>query len=158
MFASLSPYPEYLIKPYNAVFLKSPWSKDIKTDIPNCQIHKHTNTNSQIQLMTKCQKYPTYAIFLNSWWFKYVKNDIRSDIRYGIFLKAGGSRMSNMIFSNVPSVTRSNPRSDQRSKSPLVDFRLLHCPPGLSSLFSYVSFSWNLCSGVKSVWTESYFL
>ena len=44
----LSPCPEYLIKPYNAIFLKSPGSKDIKTDIPNCQIHKYTNTNSQI--------------------------------------------------------------------------------------------------------------
>ena len=30
--------------PYNAIFLKSPGSKDIKTDIPNCQIHKYTNT------------------------------------------------------------------------------------------------------------------
>ena len=58
----LSPCPEYLIKPYNAIFLKSPGSKDIKTDIPNCQIHKHTNTNSQIQLMTKCQKYPTIIL------------------------------------------------------------------------------------------------
>ena len=45
-----------------------------KSDIPNYQIHKYTNT--QIQLMTKCQKYPTYAIFLNSWSFKGVKNDI----------------------------------------------------------------------------------
>ena len=25
-------------------FLKSPGPKDIKTDIPNCQIHKYTNT------------------------------------------------------------------------------------------------------------------
>ena len=38
------------------------------------QIHKYTNT--QIQYMTKWPKYPTYAIFLNSWWFKDVKNDI----------------------------------------------------------------------------------
>ena len=30
-----SPCPEYLIKPYNAIFLKSPGFKDIKTDIPN---------------------------------------------------------------------------------------------------------------------------
>ena len=35
---------------------------------------KHTNT--QIQLMTKCQKYPTYAIFHYSWWFEDVKNYI----------------------------------------------------------------------------------
>ena len=34
--------------PYNAIFLKSPRSKDIKTDIPNCQIHKYTNTQIQI--------------------------------------------------------------------------------------------------------------
>ena len=47
----------------------------------NTQIHKYKFTNTQIQHMTNCQKYPTYATFLNSWWFKYVKNDIRSDIR-----------------------------------------------------------------------------
>ena len=46
--SSSSPCPEYLIKPYNAIFLKSPGSKDIKTDIPNCQIHKYTNTHIQI--------------------------------------------------------------------------------------------------------------
>ena len=130
----LSPCPKYLINPYNAIFLKSQGSKDIKNDILDCQIHKYTNTNSQIhkyslwwsagntqhvlyfwkakgprtsnmifwtvkytytqiqmhkytntnsqkhqtqiQHMTKWQKYPTYAIFLNSWWFKDVKNDI----------------------------------------------------------------------------------
>ena len=33
-------------------------------------------TNTQIQLMTKCQEYQTYALFLNSCWFKDVKNDI----------------------------------------------------------------------------------
>ena len=48
--------------------------KDFKTDIPNCQIHKYTS-QIQIQLMTKCQEYQTYAIFLNSVWFKDVKND-----------------------------------------------------------------------------------
>ena len=45
---------------------------------PDCEF-----TNTQIQLMTKCQKYPTYAIFLNSWWFKDVKND-NSDPRYTV--------------------------------------------------------------------------
>ena len=33
-----------------AIFLKSPRSKDIKTDIPNCQIHKYTNTNTNTQI------------------------------------------------------------------------------------------------------------
>ena len=58
-----------------------PRVQGIKTDIHNCQIHKYKNT--QIQLMTKCQEYQTYAIFLNSWWFEDVKNDIpiQSDIR-----------------------------------------------------------------------------
>ena len=53
-------------------------SKDIKHDILDCtHIHKykctntqiqiHKKTNTQIQHMTKWQKYPTYAIFLNSW-------------------------------------------------------------------------------------------
>ena len=55
-----SPCPEYLIKPYNAIFLKSPGSKDIKTDIPNCQIHKYKFTNTQIQRLKKCQEYKTY--------------------------------------------------------------------------------------------------
>ena len=42
----------------------------------NTQIQIHKYTNTQIQHMTKWPKYPTYAIFLNSWWFKDVKNDI----------------------------------------------------------------------------------
>ena len=46
------PCPEYLIKPYNDIFLKSPGSKDIKTDIPNCQIPKYTNTQIQIHKYT----------------------------------------------------------------------------------------------------------
>ena len=53
---------------------------DIKTDIPNCQIHKYANTNSQIYKYTNTAYdkvpniCPTYAIFLNSWWFVDVKN------------------------------------------------------------------------------------
>ena len=46
--SSSSPCPEYLIKPYNAIFFKCPGSEDIKTDIHNCQIHKYTNTHIQI--------------------------------------------------------------------------------------------------------------
>ena len=125
----LSPCPKYLINPYNAIFLKSQGSKDIKNDILDCQIHKYTNTNSQIhkyslwwsagntqhvlyfwkakgsrtskmtfltvkytktnsqiQHMTKCQKYPIYAIYLNSFWFKDLKNDNPQcpEIRIGI--------------------------------------------------------------------------
>ena len=44
----LSPCQKYLKNPYNAIFLKSQGSKDIKNDILDCQIHKYTNTNSQI--------------------------------------------------------------------------------------------------------------
>ena len=40
-------------KPYTAIFLKSPRPKDIKTDIPNCQIHKHTNTNTNTQIQLR---------------------------------------------------------------------------------------------------------
>ena len=47
-----SPCPIYLWKPYTAIFLKSPRSKDIKTDISNCQIHKYTNTNINTQIQT----------------------------------------------------------------------------------------------------------
>ena len=50
--------------------------KDIKTDITNCLIHKYTNTNTQIQHMTKCQKDPTSGIFLTRGLF----NDIKSYI------------------------------------------------------------------------------
>ena len=53
-----------------------------KNSIPKCSIPKYRNTdantrtNTQIQLVAKCQINPKYAIFLNSWWFKDVKNDI----------------------------------------------------------------------------------
>ena len=52
----------------------------------NTQIQIHKYTNTQIQHMTKWPKYPTYAIFLNSWWFKDVKNDNTkySDPRYTV--------------------------------------------------------------------------
>ena len=43
-----SPCPKYLINPYNAIFLKSQGSKDIKNDILDPQIHKYTNTQIQI--------------------------------------------------------------------------------------------------------------
>ena len=98
-----SPCPEYLIKPYNAIFLKSPGSKDINTDIPNCQIHKYINTNSQIH---------EYSLWRSA----------RNTQHMLYFWTAGGSRMSKMIFP-------SDPIRDPRSKSLLVDFRLLHCPP-----------------------------
>ena len=48
LFGWSSPCQKYLKNPYNAIFLKSQGSKDIKNDILNCQIHKYTNTNSQI--------------------------------------------------------------------------------------------------------------
>jgi len=44
----LSPCQIYLINLYNAIFLKSQWSEDIKNDILDCQIHKYTNTITQI--------------------------------------------------------------------------------------------------------------
>ena len=52
----------------------------------NTQIQIRKYTNTQIQHMTKWPKYPTYAIFLNSWWFKDVKNDNPkySDPRYTV--------------------------------------------------------------------------
>ena len=76
LFGRSSPCPQYITKPYNAIFLKSSGSKDIKTDIPNCQIHEYKSTNTQIQILTKCQKYPTYAIFLKSPVSKDMKTDI----------------------------------------------------------------------------------
>ena len=39
----------------------------------NTKIHKYKYTNTAL---LKCQDYQTYAIFLNSCWFKDVKNDI----------------------------------------------------------------------------------
>ena len=39
----------------------------------------------QIQLVMKYQKDPTYAVFLNSWWFNDIKNYIH---KYGWFLMA----------------------------------------------------------------------
>merc|ERR1711947_10152 len=60
----------------NHIFSESSWSKDIKTDITKCLMHKYTNTNTQIQHMTKCQKDPTCGIFLKRGLFKDIKNDI----------------------------------------------------------------------------------
>ena len=48
LFGWSSPCQKYLKNPYNAIFLKSQGSKDIKNNILDCQIHKYTNTNSQI--------------------------------------------------------------------------------------------------------------
>ena len=78
----LSPCPKYLINPYNAIFLKSQGSKDIKNDILDCQIHKYTNTNSQIH---------KYSL----WW------SARNTQHVLYFWKAKGPRTSNMIFWTV---------------------------------------------------------
>ena len=43
------------------------------SQLSNTQIHKYKYTNTAL---LKCQEYQTYAIFLNSCWFKDVKNDI----------------------------------------------------------------------------------
>ena len=60
----------------NHTFSESSWSKDIKTDISKCLMHKYTNTNTHIQHMTKCQKDPTCIIFLKRGFFKDLKNHI----------------------------------------------------------------------------------
>ena len=52
-FGWLSPCQKYLKNPYNAIFLKSQGSKDIKNDILDSQIHKYTNTNTQMLKYTK---------------------------------------------------------------------------------------------------------
>ena len=43
--------------------------------LSNTQIHKYKYKYTNTALL-KCQEYQTYAIFLNSCWFKDVKNDI----------------------------------------------------------------------------------
>ena len=58
----------------NHTFSESYWSKEIKTDITKCLMHKYTNT--KIQHMTKCQKDPTCGIFLKRGLFKDIKNHI----------------------------------------------------------------------------------
>ena len=68
----------------NHIFSESSWSKDIKTDITKCLIHKYTNTNTQIhkytntqiQHITKCGKDQTNGIFLKRGLFKGIKYDI----------------------------------------------------------------------------------
>ena len=42
----------------------------------NTQIQRYKNTNTQIQHLTKCQKYPKCGIFLKTGLFKDIKNDI----------------------------------------------------------------------------------
>ena len=37
----------------NHIFSESSWSKDIRTDITKCLIHKYTNTNTQIHKYSK---------------------------------------------------------------------------------------------------------
>ena len=55
--------------------------------LSDTQIHKYKFTNTQIQYMTKWQKYSTCAIFLNSRWFKDVRNDNPkcSHLRYTVY-------------------------------------------------------------------------
>ena len=45
------------------------------SQLSNTQIHKYKYKYTNTALL-KCQEYQTYAIFLNSCWFKDVKNDI----------------------------------------------------------------------------------
>ena len=83
---------------------------------------KYTNTQIKIHKYTNTayDKVP----FLNSWWFKDVKNDI---------LKCPKCYE---IWSEI--------RSHPRSKSLLVDFRLLHCPPRfIWYKFLFISYSKN---------------
>ena len=61
--------------PTYGIFLKRGLFKDIKNDIPVCQTHKYTNTNTQIH-MTKCQKDPTSRIYFKRGLFRDMKNDI----------------------------------------------------------------------------------
>ena len=68
---------------YGAIFLKSLRSKDIKTDITNCQIHKYKYTNTAL---TKCHKCPTYICYVFEQlmvqecqkWYSQVSQEIRS--------------------------------------------------------------------------------
>ena len=48
----------------NHTFSESYWSKDIKTHITKCLMHKNTNTNTQIQFEFNLQISLTCAIFL----------------------------------------------------------------------------------------------
>ena len=57
-------------------FFKRVLFKGIKNDIPMCQTRIYTNTNTQIQHITKCQKDPTCGIFLKRGMFKDIKNHI----------------------------------------------------------------------------------
>ena len=66
-----------------AIFFKRKWYEDLKNNVPmsltckyTIKIHKYTNTNTQIQHMTKCQKAPTCGIFLKRGLFKGIKNYI----------------------------------------------------------------------------------
>ena len=68
---------------YELKFSKHHWDPcNCYSVLSNIQIQIHKNTNTAYM----CQKYPTYAIFLNSWWFKDVKNDNPkcSDPRYTV--------------------------------------------------------------------------
>ena len=65
---------KYQKDPIRDIFLKRGLFKGIKNDTLMCQTCKYTNTNTQIQHMTKCQKDPTCGIFLKRGLFKDVKN------------------------------------------------------------------------------------
>ena len=94
-----SPCPEYLIKPYNDIFLKSPGPKDIKTDIPNCQIPKYTNTQIQIHKYTntaydEMPEIPNICCIFEQlvvqgcqkWYSQVIRSEIRFEIRSEICL------------------------------------------------------------------------
>ena len=55
---------KYQKDPKCGIFLKRGLFRGIKNYIPICRTRKYTNTNTQIQHMTKCQKDPTCSIFL----------------------------------------------------------------------------------------------
>ena len=67
---------KYQKDPICGIFLKRGLFKGIKDDTPMCQTCKYTNTNTQIQHMTKCQKDPTCGIFFIKGLFKDIKNYI----------------------------------------------------------------------------------
>ena len=79
LFGRSSPCPKSLLNLIMLYFFwKKPGSKDINTDIPNCQIHKYkfTKTQKHKYILWGSARNIQHMLYFYRWWFKDIKNDI----------------------------------------------------------------------------------
>ena len=84
------------------------------SQLSNTQIHKYKYKYTNTALL-KCQEYQTYAIFLNSCWFKDVKNDIPKCLKWSDPTTDPTTDPTNDLTSDPISDPTSGPTSDPTS-------------------------------------------